>query len=101
MTDFTTPTNSSSAPKSDRNVIVSKRAPMALGGYRRGSGGRLAGVAEAGLQVGVDVVFADAERLADAGRPQVARLDQAVDRHRRDPKLVGDLVGRQEGRTRW
>ena len=49
-------------------MIVSKRAPMAPAEGTGGSaGGRLPGVAEAGLQVGVDVVLAEPVGLADPG----------------------------------
>jgi hypothetical protein len=47
-------------------------------------------------QIGVHVGVPDPERPADANRRQVARLDQAVDRHRRHPQQLRHFLNRQE-----
>src|SRR5690349_4694316 len=57
---------------------------------------RSTGLGVPGLEVGVDVDVADPERPAHAHGGELARLDQAVDRHRRDAHELGDLLHGQE-----
>src|SRR5205807_2948515 len=55
-----------------------------------------AGFGVASSQVVVDVVLADAVRLADPHRGQLTGLDEPVDGHSGDPQQVRDLGHREE-----
>src|SRR5437660_8081594 len=84
-TDLTTPTNSSTSPKSDKNEMVSWCLPSF-------------GVLLA--QEVVDVVLPDPVRPPDPHRRQLTVLNQAVHRHVRHPQLGGHFGHRHELRAR-
>jgi hypothetical protein len=51
----------------------------------------------ASRQEGVDAALCDPNRSADPNGSKLAALDEAMDRARTQPEVLGDLVDRKEG----